>query len=79
MQIPVPANKTDPSYFVLTYGCQQNRAESERIAGAYEGRGFKLAATMEEADALVINTCMVRQGAEDRVYGLMKKLAPCDL
>jgi tRNA-2-methylthio-N6-dimethylallyladenosine synthase len=76
MNTAVPANKKDPKYFVITYGCQQNRAESERIAGAYEGRGFTPAATAEEADAVVVNTCMVRQQAEDRVYGLMKNLAP---
>jgi len=63
-------------YFVITFGCQQNHADSERIAGAFESRSFERAESLEETDHVVINTCMVRQHAEDRVYGLMKKLKP---
>ncbi|OGY28404.1 MAG: hypothetical protein A2Z42_03990, partial [Candidatus Woykebacteria bacterium RBG_19FT_COMBO_43_10] len=63
-----------PSYFVVTFGCQQNKADSERIAGAFESRGFTKSPSLEQADNVIINTCMVRQHAEDRVYGLMKHL-----
>jgi len=63
------------SYFIITFGCQQNRADSERIAGAFEARGFSPTTKLEKSDHVVINTCMVRQHAEDRVYGLMQKLA----
>lgn len=62
-------------YFILTFGCQQNHADSERMAGAFEARGFTKASGMEEADYITINTCMVRQHAEDRVYGLGKKIS----
>lgn len=61
-------------YFIKTFGCQQNVADSERIAAAFEARGMKPAKSYEEADYIVINTCMVRQSAEDRVYGLVKNL-----
>jgi tRNA-2-methylthio-N6-dimethylallyladenosine synthase len=64
------------TYHIITFGCQQNLADSERIAGAFESRGFEKVENLEEADHLVINTCMVRQHAEDKVYGLMKRLAP---
>ncbi|MDP2671768.1 MAG: radical SAM protein [bacterium] len=61
-------------YFITTFGCQQNFADSERVAGAFESRNFTPAKNLEEADHVVINTCMVRQHAEDRVYGMMQKL-----
>lgn len=66
--------KTKLSYFVITFGCQQNKADSERVSGAFESRGFRKSHSLEKSDHIVINTCMVRQHAEDRVYGLMKKL-----
>ena len=62
-------------YHIITFGCQQNKADSERIASAFEERGFKKSPSLERADQVVINTCMVRQHAEDRIYGLMEKLA----
>jgi len=62
-------------YFIKTFGCQQNKADSERIAAAFEGRGMKPAKRYADADYIVINTCMVRQSAEDRVYGLVRNLS----
>jgi len=61
-------------YFIKTFGCQQNKADSERIAAAFEARGMKPAKGYTDADYIVINTCMVRQSAEDRVYGLVRNL-----
>ncbi|OGY23745.1 MAG: hypothetical protein A2Y57_04430 [Candidatus Woykebacteria bacterium RBG_13_40_7b] len=61
-------------YSIITFGCQQNLADSERVAGGYESQGMIEASSLEEADRIVINTCMVRQHAEDKIYGLMKKL-----
>lgn len=61
-------------YFLKTFGCQQNKADSERVAGAFRNRGFSEAKDMDEANYVIINTCMVRRSAEDRVYGLVKNL-----
>lgn len=58
-------------YFIHTFGCQSNKADSERIAGDYEARGFEVANTWQEADEIVVNTCSVRQSAEDRVRGYL--------
>ena len=58
-----------PRAFVDTYGCQQNEADSERIRGMLQEAGYTLADTEEGADCIVINTCAVREHAEDRVYG----------
>jgi tRNA-2-methylthio-N6-dimethylallyladenosine synthase len=61
-------------YFIKTFGCQQNKADSERVAAFFEARGMKPAKGYSDADYIVINTCMVRQSAEDRVYGLVRNL-----
>ena len=63
-------------YFIKTFGCQANHADSERIAAMYQARGYTEAPSYDDADVVVINTCIVRQSAEDRVYGLVKNLAP---
>jgi len=62
-------------YLIRTFGCQANLADSERIAGYYRARGYKLARNLQDADVVVINTCVVRQQAEDRAYGLVRNLA----
>ncbi len=59
------------TYHILTYGCQMNEADSERIAGVFESVGMRRAARERDADYIVVNTCSVRQKAEDRVYGKM--------
>jgi len=51
-----------------------NYADSERLAGYYEARGFELAKNEKEADVVIINTCMVRQKAEDRIYNIVKNI-----
>jgi tRNA-2-methylthio-N6-dimethylallyladenosine synthase len=62
-------------YFIKTFGCQANKSDSERIAGDYTSRGYKPALSWKQADEIVINTCSVRQRAEDRVVGLLKLIA----
>ncbi len=62
------------TYFIQTFGCQQNVADSERIASHYEARGFQAAPNLETASTLIINTCIVRDRAEEKVYGLVQNL-----
>ncbi len=61
-------------YYIKTFGCQQNVADSERLASYYEARGMEQGAGPEECDVLVLNTCVIRDKAEERVYGQMKAL-----
>lgn len=63
-------------YFIKTFGCQANVADSERIAAMYESRGYSAATGYDDADVVVINTCIVRQSAENRAYSLVHLLAP---
>ncbi len=63
-------------YHIWTEGCQMNEADSQRLAGALEQLGYQPAATAEAADVIVLNTCVVRQSAEDKAYGRLTSLAP---
>ena len=57
------------SYFVWTVGCQMNKADSDRLAGQLEALGLAAAPSADAADLVVINSCSVRQSAEQRVLG----------
>ena len=54
---------------ILTYGCQMNVADSERMAGLLKKIGYTLTDELETADLILINTCCVRATAEDKVFG----------
>ena len=58
-----------PVAFVDTYGCQQNEADSERIRGMLADCGYGMTDTEEGADIIVLNTCAIREHAEQRVFG----------
>jgi tRNA-2-methylthio-N6-dimethylallyladenosine synthase len=59
------------TYYIHTFGCQSNKSDSERIAGDYEARGFSPVEDWRECDELVVNTCAIRQSAEDRAKGFL--------
>lgn len=56
-------------YFIRTYGCQANVRDEETMRGMLEGVGFTQVNKEKDADVIVINTCAVRENAEDKVYG----------
>lgn len=58
-------------YHIITIGCQMNKSDSERLAGRLEKMGYKRSDNKYQADLVVVNTCGVRQMAEDRIYGLI--------
>ena len=57
------------TYFVRTFGCQMNEHDSERIAGLLEADGLVPAARAEDADVVVLNTCTIRENADNKLYG----------
>jgi tRNA-2-methylthio-N6-dimethylallyladenosine synthase len=63
-------------YHIWTAGCQMNVADSQRVASALEHLGYQAAPRAEEADVIVLNTCVVRQSAEDKAYGRLHSLRP---
>ncbi len=56
-----------PQYYIWTIGCQMNKAESERLGSYLKELGYQAAASAEEADFIVLNSCVVRQSAENRL------------
>jgi tRNA-2-methylthio-N6-dimethylallyladenosine synthase len=63
-------------YHVWTEGCQMNVADSQRVGSALEGLGYSFTGTLEDADVIVLNTCVVRQSAEDKAYGRLSSIRP---
>lgn len=63
-------------YHIWTEGCQMNVADSQRVASALEKLGYAGTPRPEEADVIVLNTCVVRQSAEDKAFGRLNSLRP---
>ncbi|MBN2385433.1 MAG: tRNA (N6-isopentenyl adenosine(37)-C2)-methylthiotransferase MiaB [Anaerolineales bacterium] len=63
-------------YHIWTEGCQMNVADSQRLESALESLGYAHADRPEDADVIVLNTCVVRQSAEDRAYGRLQSIRP---
>ena len=65
------------NYHIVTYGCQMNLHETEKIAGILRGEGYAESSAMEDADIIVFNTCCIRENAENHAFGnigALKKL-----
>ena len=62
-------NKTYKTYWLETYGCQMNKAESGFLEYELQERGWSRADSPAEAQVVVLNTCSVRKTAEDRIWG----------
>ena len=61
-------------YFVKTFGCQMNEHDSEKIAGMFELDGMTKASIEDSADIMFINTCTIRENADDKLYGTLGQL-----
>ncbi|MBU1141761.1 MAG: tRNA (N6-isopentenyl adenosine(37)-C2)-methylthiotransferase MiaB, partial [Firmicutes bacterium] len=64
-------NKT---YMIHTYGCQGNEADTETMAGILELMGFTKATSEASSDVIIINTCAIRENAENRIWGELGRL-----
>src|SRR5271170_7974858 len=64
-----------PSVFIKTYGCQMNERDSEAVAAQLVAKGYELAPTEKTADVILLNTCSVRDFAEQKAIGKMQNLA----
>ena len=61
-------------YLIETFGCQMNAHDSERMAGLLEQAGFEAAESAADTDVVVINTCSVRERAEEKLYTRLGEL-----
>lgn len=66
---------TGPKVYFETYGCQMNVADSNMLSGLLAGQGYSKAEDLGSADVIIINTCAVREKAEERVYRRARELA----
>jgi tRNA-2-methylthio-N6-dimethylallyladenosine synthase len=68
---PRKSGKNMPKYYIWTIGCQMNKAESQRAVDYLELLGYQAATALQKADLVLLNTCVVRQSAEDKVIGTL--------
>src|SRR5881628_3999779 len=64
-----------PSVYIKTYGCQMNQRDSEQVASQLVAKGYALAPSEATADVILLNTCSVRDAAEQKAFGKMQTLA----
>jgi len=62
------------NFYIETYGCQMNVADSEVVAGVLKGKGFESTDNLENANIILLNTCSIRDNAEQRIYGRLGNL-----
>jgi tRNA-2-methylthio-N6-dimethylallyladenosine synthase len=77
--LPGPGEGRTPSragrrYLVRTFGCQMNEHDSERVAGLFEADGMTAASGLDQADVVFVNTCCIRENADNKLYGTLGHL-----
>lgn len=65
---------TSKRLYIETYGCQMNVADSEVVASIMETAGYKLADNIDSADAILLNTCSIRDNAEQKIVARLQAL-----
>ena len=70
----MPVDPEPRRYLIRTFGCQMNEHDSERIAGLLEADGLVAASDQGDADVIVLNTCCIRENADNKLYGTLGHL-----
>lgn len=69
-----PRQNPEKFFTIITYGCQMNENDTERLSGQLKGIGYEYSDNLEKADIILINTCCVRESAEKKIYGKIGEL-----
>jgi tRNA-2-methylthio-N6-dimethylallyladenosine synthase len=72
--VPPASTSAARRYLVRTFGCQMNEHDSERLAGLLEAEGMVATDNVEDADVVILNTCCIRENADNRLYGNLGQL-----
>nr|MBD5377508.1 tRNA (N6-isopentenyl adenosine(37)-C2)-methylthiotransferase MiaB [Bacteroides sp.] len=72
--VEIDAGQCDRLLYIETYGCQMNVADSEVVSAVMETAGYAAAPSVEEADAVLLNTCSIRDNAEQKIIGRLQAL-----
>src|ERR1700721_571345 len=67
----IPSETENKTVYIETFGCQMNKADSENMLGLLDEIGYKQTSELKTADLMVLNTCAIREGAEDKVYSYL--------
>ncbi len=70
-----PAELSGRRVFIETYGCQMNLSDSELVTGILRASNYRFASRLEDADVVLLNTCAIRERAEERVLGRLSQLS----
>jgi hypothetical protein len=68
-------SRSPQKYHIVTFGCQMNKADSERMAGVLENIGYTATDDANDADLVLYNTCSIRDNAEQKVYSYLGRQA----
>jgi tRNA-2-methylthio-N6-dimethylallyladenosine synthase len=68
---PTPVATKTKSVYIETFGCQMNKSDSEHMLGLLDEIGYAQTAELKAADLMILNTCAIREGAEDKVYSYL--------
>jgi tRNA-2-methylthio-N6-dimethylallyladenosine synthase len=71
-----PTSAVRGTYYLETHGCQMNEHDSERMAGLMEVAGYRRVARADDADVAILNTCAIRENADNKLYGHLGALKP---
>lgn len=71
ISLPTQASRRTKSVYIETFGCQMNKSDSEHMLGLLDEIGYKQTADQKGADLMILNTCAIREGAEDKVYSYL--------
>jgi tRNA-2-methylthio-N6-dimethylallyladenosine synthase len=63
------------SFHIITFGCQMNEHDSERMSGILQSQGLVPSATVDDAEMVILNTCSIREKAEQKFYSELGRLA----
>lgn len=69
----VPQKTENRKLFIETYGCQMNVSDSEVVVSILQEKGIGLAGTIQDADIILVNTCSIRENAEQRIWGRLRQ------
>ncbi|MDY2932231.1 MAG: tRNA (N6-isopentenyl adenosine(37)-C2)-methylthiotransferase MiaB, partial [Muribaculaceae bacterium] len=73
--LTMPNEEFNKHLFIETYGCQMNVADSEVVASVMKMAGYGVAETVETADAVFLNTCSIRDNAEQKIFSRLQQLS----
>ena len=73
-RIKAKPSRNGLKYHIKTFGCQMNEHDSEKIAGIFNNDGMSKSDDLENADVLFVNTCTIRENADDKLYGTLGQL-----